>query len=134
MLDASVSVSVQSKFMSSADCSFFKCHESYIWIKIRAVHAVVNHAEYALILALIPHMRLYFPTPHKPHVEYALMFSKSEHHIRIILRLNEGNNGVKIAKGTTDPRVDLISQVLTQIWIKFNLQNVHKRQIQNLNQ
>ena len=64
VLDASVSVSVQSKFMSSADCSFFKCHESYIWIKIRVGHAVVNHAEYALILALIPHMSLYFPTPH----------------------------------------------------------------------
>ena len=31
-----------------------------------------------------------------------------------------------IAKGTTDPRVEFISQVLTQIWIKFNLQNVQQ--------
>ena len=28
-----------------------------------------------------------------------------------------------IAKGTTDPRVEFISQVLTQIFIKFQLQN-----------
>ena len=33
---------------------------------------------------------------------------------------------VNIAKGTTDPRVEFISQVLTQIWIRFNLQNVHQ--------
>ena len=29
-----------------------------------------------------------------------------------------------IAKGTTDPRVEFISQVLTQILIKFHLQNL----------
>ena len=31
-----------------------------------------------------------------------------------------------IAKGTTDPRVEFISQVLTHILIKFNLQNLHQ--------
>ena len=29
-----------------------------------------------------------------------------------------------IAKGTTDPRVEFISQVQTQVWIKFHLQNL----------
>ena len=31
---------------------------------------------------------------------------------------------VNIAKGTTDPRVEFISQVQTQILIKFHLQNL----------
>ena len=66
---------------------FLNATKAIYGLKLELVgHAVADHAEYALILALIPHMRLYFPTPHKPHVEYALMFSKSEHHIRIILR------------------------------------------------
>ena len=33
---------------------------------------------------------------------------------------------VNIAKGTTDPRVEFISQVLTQILIKFHLQNLEQ--------
>ena len=32
--------------------------------------------------------------------------------------------GSNIAKGTTDPRVEFILQVLTQILIKFHLQNL----------
>ena len=31
---------------------------------------------------------------------------------------------LKIARGTTDPRVEFISQVLTQILIKFQFQNL----------
>ena len=31
-----------------------------------------------------------------------------------------------IAKGTTDPRIEFISQVLTQILIKFLLKNLHQ--------
>ena len=31
---------------------------------------------------------------------------------------------LNIAKGTTDPRVEFISQVQTQVWIKFHLQNL----------
>ena len=31
---------------------------------------------------------------------------------------------LNIAKGTTDPRVEFISQVQTQIFIKFHLQNL----------
>ena len=33
---------------------------------------------------------------------------------------------INIAKGTTDPRVEFISQVLTQILIKFHLQNLEQ--------
>ena len=33
-------------------------------------------------------------------------------------------NKVNIAKGTTDPRVEFTSQVLTQILTKFHLQNL----------
>ena len=39
-----------------------------------------------------------------------------------------------IAKGTTDPRVEFLSQVQTQILIKFHLQNLDTDQPQNLNQ
>ena len=31
-----------------------------------------------------------------------------------------------IAKGTTDPRVEFLSQVQKQILIKFHLQNIHQ--------
>ena len=39
-----------------------------------------------------------------------------------------------IAKGTTDPRVEFISQVQTQIFIKFHLQNLDSASTRNLNQ
>ena len=31
---------------------------------------------------------------------------------------------INIAKGTTDPRVEFISQVITQMLIKFQFQNI----------
>ena len=36
------------------------------------------------------------------------------------------NKNKNIAKGTTDPRVEFILQVLTQILIKFHLQNLEQ--------
>ena len=41
---------------------------------------------------------------------------------------------LNIAKGTTDPRVEFISQDITQILIKFQFQNLDKALLQNLNQ
>ena len=43
-------------------------------------------------------------------------------------------NAWNIAKGTTDPRVEFISQVQTQILIKFHLQNLDQASTSNLNQ
>ena len=39
------------------------------------------------------------------------------------------SNMQNIAKGTTDPRVEFISQVQTQILIKFHLQNLNQASI-----
>ena len=36
------------------------------------------------------------------------------------------SENLNIAKGTTDPRVEFISQVQTHILIKFNLQNLNQ--------
>ena len=41
---------------------------------------------------------------------------------------------VNIAKGTTDPRVEFISQGQTQILIKFHLKNLDPASTRNLNQ
>ena len=41
--------------------------------------------------------------------------------VRFMIRVRDDIN---IAKGTTDPRVEFISQVQTQILIKFHLQNL----------
>ena len=53
------------------------------------------------------------------YAEYAQFFffqirTSYSDHIDVVYVLNEGNNGVNIAKGTTDPRVEFIS-VLKQI-------------------
>ena len=37
---------------------------------------------------------------------------------------SNANTNTNIAKGTTDPRVEFISQVQTEILIKFHLQNL----------
>ena len=43
------------------------------------------------------------------------------HMVRFMIRVRDDIN---IAKGTTDPRVEFISQVQTRILIKFHIQNL----------
>ena len=43
-----------------------------------------------------------------------------------VFHCNDAHIFTNIAKGTTDPRVEFLSQVLTHILIKYNLQNLHQ--------
>ena len=51
-------------------------------------------------------------------------FVKKKCKMACCLEMSLTSNFTNIAKGTTDPRVEFISQVQTQILIKFHLQNL----------
>ena len=55
---------------------------------------------------------------------YLIYITKKTKFFLTLYFMADGSDVKNIAKGTTDPRVEFISQVVKQIWIKFQFQNL----------